>query len=123
VTLQNAYLIKGYLLDKTPPTEVVAALNAVISTLGHAENMTGSTQGIAQSRKAVTGHALAHISDDMPSLHKSADDPPKRTGWSPEARAAQAERMKARHAARNGVSPGESAALSEAKGGAKANRT
>ena len=111
MSINQAYLIKGWLLGEHPPKEVMEAIDAVIA-------------GLSANTPCVEIHLPE--SSAIPSVEVIERDEPtdeqpkpekKRREWSPEARAAAAERLRARQAAglmkrKEPAEPGEAQALS-----------
>lgn len=95
MTIYNAYLIKGWMVDKTPPDEVKSAIEEVIASL-----------------------------TPRPEAETPAAKPKKKYTWSPERRAAAAQRMKDMRARQQIVAgnsePGEGDALSDSSTGSAA---
>ena len=99
MTLHHAYLIKGWLLDKDPPKQVIEALEAIIASKHPSESVTHSGNPFG-----VTIVPLARKPEPIPledAESTSVTEQPKphrKHNWSPERRAAAAERMRIRQA-------------------------
>ena len=107
-SLHLAYLIKGWLLDKQPPEAVTEALEMIIAALTMPSDPLPLT--LPQVVPATPPHSVAPtemISRQDPIFEPSEPAPvagevsaaKKKRAWSEEARAAAAERMRARQAA------------------------
>lgn len=124
MTIYNAYLIKGYLIDKKAPKRIMEALDTLIGGLHATDekpkrpepappadetNAEEDGEDDSESPAESSGEEVAEAdlpTSPMPeSLPPEISNEPKglplpkqRKAWSPEARAAQAERMRARQA-------------------------
>jgi hypothetical protein len=119
VTANHAWMLKGWLLGANAPSEIMEAVDQVIAsltTLPSPPHVPARAQEDEQPSAPLEGPA-----EENPEPEK------RRREWSPEARAAAAERMKARQAAglmarrRPGDRPPPGEAPAPSMGGAETN--
>jgi hypothetical protein len=118
MTIYNAYLIKGYLIDKKAPKRIMEALDTLIGTLHGSEAKPSQVSGV-ESPPEDSDSTSDEEEESRPSEVSRPDDlraksidqtsPPVKAkrAWSPEAKAAAAERMRAMRAKKK--AEGESA--------------
>jgi hypothetical protein len=110
VSSNQAYLIKGWLLGANAPEEVWDALGAIIAMLSSIQvPMSPPEVNIREESEPAMVEAATELIQAAP--------PRKKREWSPEAKAAAAERMRARQAAglmKRKSAPGEAPAPSQA---------
>ena len=112
MTIYNAYLIKGYLIDKKAPKRIMEALDTLIGTLHSSEGKPSQVCG-TDSPPDLSPRPPDEEEEEprppeapRPEEHtaRSNDQPAspinKKREWTPEARAAAAERMKKAREAR-----------------------
>jgi hypothetical protein len=112
---QQALLVKGFLLGKDAPAPILDAIEAILSQLAVLPAPT-SDRPHAEILPAAGREPEEPVTLEPPVL------PRKRRGWSPEAKAAAAERMRLLHAEgkmKRSAPPGEARASSTSTGGAK----
>lgn len=92
MSVNHAYLIKGWLLDKDPPKAVSEAMEAVIKALQQQEPVVHSGEPLDVKI------ALLAAAPEPEAQQPEAPKPPRKCAWSPEQRKAASDRMKARQA-------------------------
>ncbi|MBP3955430.1 hypothetical protein J8F10_09065 [Gemmata sp. G18] len=126
--LHHAFVLKGWSLDKNPPSEVKAAVEAIIEVLGQEAVTVVSTvvqlpplpdsvessetpcQPEADEPEAVAADPADDEPEPTPVASEPARDvqPRKKRNFSPEARAAASERMRAMQAKKRAEKEGKS---------------
>ncbi|MCE9565811.1 MAG: hypothetical protein K8U57_27620 [Planctomycetes bacterium] len=123
MTLNQAFLIKGWLLGEHPPKEVLEAIESVIEGLSQPPAVIAPMSVRVEPPLEDPTEDLAtpdfRTCPPMQSILHPDDTPAPKTRreWSPEARAAAADRMRARQAAglmtkKEPAQPGGAPALS-----------
>ena len=107
MSVEQAWLLKGWLMAQDAPQPIMAAIDAVIA----------ASSGVTATPPPVfiPQFSIAEPDEESPPESGQAHEPKKRRAWSPEARAAQAERMRATQARlkeEKNTSPGKSRAPS-----------
>lgn len=105
MSICSAYLLKGWLLAERAPAEVMEAVESVIKSIATATNTEpAQTPPVQQPQELVVTGAttISEILGRAEEVHTTPTDTPpskKKHIWSPEARAAAAERMRKQRAA------------------------
>ncbi len=124
--LENALIIKGYLMAGNAPTQLLAGMEVVIHDL----RLRGPRVREEISNEKPTIKAIVAAPDHIPAAEKmvapQVQDQPagdagpaekkERKGWTPEARARQAEMMRKRMAERKGKPPSAEQSESDPEG-------
>ncbi|WP_088255367.1 hypothetical protein [Fimbriiglobus ruber] len=100
MAIEQAWLLKGWLLGQNAPKEITDAVEVLIGHFSHLKAELREEISTAWSATKSPQHIEPFIADEITAQpHNHQPTPKKKRNWSPESRAAQADRMRQRQAA------------------------